>query len=279
MSDFEQRERARERTAVIESLLSGSETGATSEIEKMSIEAEEQLKARSSATGSKAAGHAADVLKAQRMLVTSKDLGDRFLRIANRLEEIRRTSTPGYVNFFSSPSLQFHVLTLIRAPDVTQLQQQMESLRPLLRLMLRSDEFRTTLVSALRVAKHVVEQNMEGSLESVMDRGEREGVQGATKEAKKAVVRTYENQTLTSQNETVDNIQKKADANQKVISDSDWDKLANELDALFNKFQRHSEFREGINQLFNLGSIVTSQASWVIHLSFNPSQLLSLPNQ
>lgn len=108
-SEFEQRQRAQERTATIESLLAGSEHGATSEIEKMSLEAEAQLQARSSATGSKAAGHAADVLKAQRMLVTSKDLGDRFLRIANRLEEMRRTSAPGYVVFQRNMELTFTV--------------------------------------------------------------------------------------------------------------------------------------------------------------------------
>jgi hypothetical protein len=81
--------------------LQGSEHGATSEIEKLSVEAEAQLKEKASMTGSKAAGHAADVLKAQRQLVTSKDLGDRFLRIANRLEELKRTSTPGYATPFS----------------------------------------------------------------------------------------------------------------------------------------------------------------------------------
>lgn len=94
-SDFEQQQRARERTQAIENLLSGSEHGATSEVEKMSLEAEAKLKERSLATGSKAAGHAANVLKAQRELVTSKDLGDRFLRIAHRLEEMRRISAPG----------------------------------------------------------------------------------------------------------------------------------------------------------------------------------------
>jgi hypothetical protein len=68
----------------------------------------------------------------------------------------------------------------------------MESLRPLTRLMVRSDEFRRTLISALRVAKHVVEQNMEGSLESVMEKGERKGTQAATEEVKSAFVRVFE---------------------------------------------------------------------------------------
>jgi len=231
VSEFELQQRARERTATIESLLAGGEQGATAEIEQMSTEAEKKLREKSLATGSKAAGHAADVLKAQRMLVTSKDLGDRFLRIANRLEELRRTSTPG-------------------APDVSQVQKQMESLRPLLRLMIRSEEFRTMLISALRVAKHVVEQNVEGSLESVMEKGEKQGMQAAADEAKSAV------------NQTMENLESKLDKNQNLISDSDWDKLANELDALFNKSQRHSEFRDSINQLFELGSSLSSQAKY-----------------
>lgn len=92
--DFDQIERAKERTAVIESILQGAEHGATAELEKMSLEAEARLKEHAETTGSKPAGHVADVLKAQRLMVTEKDLGDRFLRIAKRLEELRLTSTP-----------------------------------------------------------------------------------------------------------------------------------------------------------------------------------------
>lgn len=228
-SDIEQRERARERTAVMESLMQGGEEGATREIEKMSLEAEEQLKLRAHETGSKSAGHAADVLRAQRKLVTSKDLGDRFMRIANRMEEAKR----------AAPA----------TPDISRLQQEMESLRPLLRLMVRSDDFRTTLMSALRIAKHVLEQNMEGSMEKVMEKGERYGTAAATQEAKEAI------------GKTVDNIQKKVEEHRDIISDSDWEKLSSELDSLFCKFQSHWEFRSGVNQLFCLASMVRSQAS------------------
>lgn len=71
---------------------------------------------------------------------------------------------------------------------MSQLQAEMESLRPLLQLLIRSDEFRTTLVSALRVAKHVIEENMEGSLESVLEKGEKKGSEAAGEEAKSALV-------------------------------------------------------------------------------------------
>jgi hypothetical protein len=93
-SDIEQIERAKERTAVVEAILHGAEHGATAELEKFSLEAEGRLKERAEMTGSKPAGHVADVLKAQRLLVTSKDLGDRFLRIAKRLEELKISSAP-----------------------------------------------------------------------------------------------------------------------------------------------------------------------------------------
>jgi len=229
MSDFEQQQRARERTRLVESILQGAETGATAEIERTSLEAEARLKERAETTGSKPAGHAADVLEAQRLLVTEKNLGDRFLRIAKRLEELRMTSTPG-------------------SEEVMRLQREFEALRPLLRLTIRSDEFRRVLLTALRVAKHVIEQNVEGSVERVMDRGEQEGMEGATKEAKEAI------------SQTMENIQSKMDRGEDVISDSDWEKLSNELDALFNQFQRHAEFRTGVNQLFELASTLSYQA-------------------
>lgn len=57
------------------------------------------------------------------------------------------------------------------------------------------------------------------------------------------------------------------DTHQKVISDEDWNKLANELDGLFNKISRHSEFKDGINRLFTLGSIVSSQMSSVSNIA------------
>lgn len=90
-------ERAKERTAVVEAILHGAEHGATAELEKISLEAEARLHEKAELTGSKPAGHVADVLKAQRLLVTQKDLGDRFLRIAKRLEELRLSSAPEYV--------------------------------------------------------------------------------------------------------------------------------------------------------------------------------------
>lgn len=87
--DHEKRDRARERTAFVESLLQGTEAGATSQIERACLEAEEILRARAHTTGSKPVVHAANVLEAQRLLVRDKDLGDRFLRISRRLEEMR----------------------------------------------------------------------------------------------------------------------------------------------------------------------------------------------
>jgi hypothetical protein len=88
-SDTEKRDRARERTAFVEGLLHGAESGATAEIERACLEAETILKERATATGSKPVAHAAEVLEAHRLLVREKDLGDRFLRISRRLEEMR----------------------------------------------------------------------------------------------------------------------------------------------------------------------------------------------
>jgi len=217
-------------TAVVESLLQGTQEGATSEIERISLEAEGVLQQRASTTGSKAARHAADALKAQRELVTSKDWGDRFMRIANRLEELKKSVRLGD-----------------QSSDVAQLQKQLESLRPLMRLIVRSEEFRTSLISALRVAKHVIEQNQEGSIEGVLETGEKKGIEQAGREVRQAV------------NRTTENVERKMDSHENVISDNDWNKLANELDAIFNKMQRNSEYRQGINQLFDLATLVSSQ--------------------
>lgn len=88
LTDQEKRDRARERTAFVESLLQGSEAGATAEIERACLEAEGILKERATLTGSKPVAHAAEVIEAHRLLVKEKDLGDRFLRITRRLEEM-----------------------------------------------------------------------------------------------------------------------------------------------------------------------------------------------
>jgi hypothetical protein len=235
VSELQQQQRARERTAVIESIMRGAETGATAELERTSLEAEALLKERAESTGSKPAGHAADVLEAQRLLMTEKNLGDRFLRIANKLEQLR-ISGPG-------------------TETVQQLQREMEALRPLLRLTVRSEDFRNTLLAALRVVKHILEEHSEGSFESVLEKGEKEGVQAAAQEAKREVKATMEN------------IEEKVDKDEDIISDEDWEKLSDELDGIFNQFQRHAAFRDGVEQLFSLASAVTAQARMTIPTS------------
>jgi hypothetical protein len=229
MSDVEQQRRARERTAAVEAILKGSETGATEEIVKSIGEIEAPLKARAEVTGAKTAGHAADVLEAQRLLVSEKDLGERFLRIANRLKELQQVPVSG-------------------RETLTRLQRSFESLRPLLRLTIRSIEFRKSLFSALLVAKHVIEEYAEGSVEEAMEKGEKEGIESTTEYAKKSV------------NKTVEKIQDKLDRNEDIISDRDWERLSSEVDSLFSKISNHSEFRSGIDQLFSLASTLSYQA-------------------
>jgi len=197
--------------------------------QKMAEEAEQELRSRAQGPhGSDIAQHGADLLKAQRKLVTSKDLGDRFMRIASKLEQIRRTSAS--------------------SPDVKQFQQQMESVRPLLRLLVRSEQFRSTLIAALKVGKHIIEENAEGSVDKILEKGEKKGFEAAAKEAKSAI------------DKTARNLEKKTDKDRDLISDRDWEKLTDELDSLFSRLQSHSEFRNGIEQLFSLGSMITSEA-------------------
>jgi len=228
MSDIQQQDRARERTNVMQSILKGKDLeGAAAELEKTSMEAEAQLKQKAR-MGSKPAGHAADVLEAQRLLVTEKNLGERFARIATNLEKLRGTSGPN-------------------SDAVRRLQSEMEALRPLLRLTLRSDQFRKVLISALRIAKHVVEEHSEGDAEIVMDKGEKQGVKEAANEAQRQVQKT------------VEKIGDKIDRGEDVINDRDWEKLSSELDSLFQQLQSHGEFRQAVEQLFSLASSVTSQ--------------------
>jgi len=168
----------------------------------------------------------ADVLKAQRLLVKEKDLGDRFLRIANRLEELQ----------MSGPD----------SADVIRLQKEIEALRPLLRLSIRSEEFRSLLFSALRIAKHVIEGQAEGDLEDVLATGEKHGVEAGAEKAKEVA------------SQTMDNVANKLENEESLMSDKDWEKLSEELDSLFRNFQSHSRFREAVPHLFNLASSINT---------------------
>eukprot|EP01126_Amoeba_proteus_P054404 TRINITY_DN6693_c0_g1_i1.p1 TRINITY_DN6693_c0_g1~~TRINITY_DN6693_c0_g1_i1.p1 ORF type:complete len:104 (-),score=26.68 TRINITY_DN6693_c0_g1_i1:131-442(-) len=89
-SELEKMEKAKERSVLYEAVSKGVvEEGLTKEMSRMFLDAETELKQKAEETGSKPIGHAADVLKSQRLLMTEKDLADRFLRISNRMKDLR----------------------------------------------------------------------------------------------------------------------------------------------------------------------------------------------
>jgi hypothetical protein len=191
------------------------------DIKNVSAQVQKGMQDRARETGSQAVQHTADVLKAQHQMMVDKKLVERFDRIGKRLEEIHKQSPQ----------------------DFDRTRRQIESLRPLLRLSVRSVNFRNTLLSFLRVMKHVWEQNVEGSMETVLQKGEQQGVRPAAEEAKRIGERTW------------DNLQSK----QKVISDQDWEKMTDQLDKIFSELHRHPDFQRGITQLFELPSVLDYQ--------------------
>jgi hypothetical protein len=66
---------------------------------------------------------------------------------------------------------------------------------------------------------------------------------------------------LNQQSSTVENIESKITRDEDVITDSEWEKLADELDGVFRAFQSHSQFRRAVPQLFTLASTTLSAMS------------------
>jgi len=180
------------------------------------------MQERADATGSTPVQHVADVLKTQHEMMVDKKLIERTKRIASYLEQVKKQSPK----------------------DFERTQRQVESLRPLLRLSLRSVNFRETLLSFLRVFKHVFEQNVDGSVEQVLAKGENEGWKAAGREVRKIGERTWDQTTQT---------------NRKVISDEDWKKLTDQLNKIFSDLHQHPNYQAGISALFDIPSTLASE--------------------
>jgi hypothetical protein len=200
--------------------MSAQQATRTEDIKDASARMQKGMQDRAQETGSKTVQHTADVLKAQHEMMVDKKLVERFDRIGKRLEEIR----------MQSPQ------------DFDRTKKQIESLRPLLRLSVRSVNFRNTFLSFLRILKHVWEQNVEGSVEDVLEKGEQQG-EPALQEAKKIGEKTW------------DSMKHK----EKVISDDDWNKMCGELEEIFSELHQHPNFQRGIKQLFDLPSVLCTQ--------------------
>jgi len=194
----------------------------TSDIKNVSSEIEKGMQERARATGSAPVQHVADVLKTQHEMMIDKKLIERTKRIARYLEDIKRQSPK----------------------DFERTQRQVESLRPLLRLSLRSVNFRETLLSFLRVFKHVFEQNVDGSMEEVLATGEQQGWQQAGEAARRIGERTWD---------------KARQSNRKVISDEDWKKLTDQLNKIFSDLHQHPNYQAGISALFDIPSTLASE--------------------
>jgi len=227
-------EHARERAAMLNDYKHGRPVeGLGDELGKISQTIESTLREK----GSGPEQSVADVLEAQRRLVEEKDLANRFLRIKQRLEDLKGIST-------GDPSEEFAAI-----------QRQMEALRPLVVLILRSSEFRDLMSQTLILAKKIIKRNKpEGAEEKIQKKTEEEGVAEGAAEAKKQVKKMGEN------------LQKKAEED-KLITDEEWSMLTDKMDSTFRSLQKHSRYREGVDQLFDLGSFLRQEFDKSVSLS------------
>jgi len=227
-------EHAKERAAMMDDYKHGRPIeGLSDELGKISQTIESSLRQK----GTGAEQSVADVLEAQRRLVEEKDLANRFVRIKQRLEDLKGIST-------GDPSEEFAAI-----------QRQMESLRPLVVLILRSSEFRDLMSSTLILAKKLIKRNKpEGAEDKVAKKTKEEGIAEGAAEAKKQVKKMGEN------------IQKKVEED-KLITDEEWSKLTDKMDATFRSLQKHKRYREGVDQLFDLGSFLRQEFDKSVSLS------------
>jgi len=224
MEEQAAQQRARERAALMDDIQHGRTVdGLGEQIGKVSKTVESTL--REKGTGPEAS--VADILEAQRRLIEEKDLANRFMRIGKRIEALRGISGT--------------------TPDFASVQEQMESLRPLVMLIIRSPNFRTLMTDTLRLAKKLIERNMpKGAEDKVANTTEQQGIREGIAEAKEQA------------KQTAQNIEKKA-KEEKLLTDEEWQKLSDELDATFCSLQQHARYRDGVDQLFNLGSFLRHQ--------------------
>jgi hypothetical protein len=190
---------------------------------QVSSDLQKGMQQRARETGSQPVQHVADVLKTQHDMVVDKQLVERSKRIAKYLDDIRRQSPQDF--------------------ELTK--RQIDSLRPLLRLSLRSVEFRQTSLGLLRVLKHIFEDNVEGSVEGVLENAEKGGWQPAKQEVKRIKERTLE----------------QGRQKQKIISDEDWVKLRDQLNRIFSDLHQHPEYQNAMRTLFDLPQSLVSSVN------------------
>jgi hypothetical protein len=193
------------------------------QIEQFSDQIQMEMEQKARMTGSKPMQHIAEGLKAHHNLMVDKQLVERFNRIKEQLELVRQQSPQEF--------------------DRTQ--RQTESLRPLLRLSLRSVGFREMMISFLRILKHIWEENVEGpaDVEKILKKGEHDS-EAAKEEAK-------------SQGEQVwRDVREKMEGNKPLINDNDWEKIKDQLDKIFKEIRQHPEYQRAVNQLFELPTVL-----------------------
>jgi len=93
--------------------------------------------------------------------------------------------------------------------------------------------------------KHIFEDNVEGSVEGVLEKGEKEGWQPAKQEVKRIKERTLE----------------EGKHKEKIISDEDWNKIRDQLDRIFSDLHQHPEYQSAIRTLFDLPSSLVSEVN------------------
>jgi len=188
----------------------------TSTVRETSAKAHKLMKKRGKETGSKPVQHLAEGLKTQHEMMVDKELLERFQRISHDLEEVKKQSPK----------------------DFDRTRRQLESLRPLLRLSLRSVDFRNLLLSFLRILKHVWEKSGDAAA-PMMREGEPEDV-WAARQAALRVSREREPWGMKKR---------------EVISEEEWDRIFDQLGGIFSQFSHHRDFQKGLHELFELPSI------------------------
>jgi hypothetical protein len=173
------------------------------------------MEERGKAMDSKPVQHTAEVIRAHTDLMEDKDIVQRFERISKYLDEIQGRSQH----------------------DFSQTNRRIQALRPLLRLSLRSDDFRKTFLSCLKIMKHIFEENVpEGSFESVLETGRQVGSGEAVQQA----------------NQVGQNAWDRMRSKDRILSEDDWNQLRGDLDKVFMTLHSHESYRHALHELFEL---------------------------
>jgi hypothetical protein len=193
-----------------------------SKVQEFSGDVQEQMEQKARETGSVPVQHLAEGLRAQHEMMVDKELLERFDRIGKRLDEARRQSP-----------LEFE-----------RTRQQIQALRPLLRLSLRSVNFRNMMLAFLRIMKHVWEDNETIDVEKMMMEGEHRGLDSVKEEARKQGQEAWDS----------------ARGKRQLLRDEDWEKLNEKLDEIFVELRQHPDYQNAIHQLFELPSVLRMEA-------------------